>query len=223
MSVRTREIRVEEKSECDHLAYLRSGAQQDPNPLASLKEAALHSRDQRTQVAALTGLEKHRSAEAALVIAERLMNPWGMAALTRAIEVLGRSFGNLGLAILSATFFMDERFFLEKWDAVMENAIASGDKGTATAILELGDPDEIRVHTQQAAIWLEVFVESGSRNVRNGALFGAQFHGLEHSRRFEFREPDRDELSKAIEYVESMLPGLKAAFEGHLQRRWAST
>jgi hypothetical protein len=92
------------------LTRLREGLQGDPSPIASLAKSACESHDQAIQKASLAGLAQYGTSEAVLVVARRLLDSWGVGAITRCIHICGNLPDQGGLILLSATLFYDDRF-----------------------------------------------------------------------------------------------------------------
>lgn len=216
-----RQIESAKRAQREYLAYLRTGAWDAPDAMELLKKTVLHSRDQRAQQAALTGLGRHGDGEAALIVAERLLDDWGLRAIERAIRTAGKFLHECGLIILSATLFTDDRVLREKWRAIVRNLTASGERQAAKKILELGDTIVDLGRSETANEWLDVLVTSGNPDLSAGALFGAQFQQFRHSQNLHLRLPSAQEVTQANEYVESKIPGLEDVFRKSLGRRKA--
>jgi hypothetical protein len=171
-----------------------------------LREYALTGHDQTIQVAALRGLAKKDTADATLVVIERMLNHWGVQALDAAYKILVRR-GRDGILGLAATYFDDSRYFHEKLDlfAEIEPALAE--------VREQYWATPFNWHLPKVA---EALFQAPDPDIRMGAMISAHLH---------FGEglgtplPAPAQLGLAESYAEVRIPGLLSALERSMWRR----
>jgi hypothetical protein len=186
----------------------------DPDPIGALTRLACGGHDQAVQKAAVSGLSKHSGAKALLGIARRLLDPWGISTISHCIKVLGKMADRGGLILLSSTLHYDNRFVAEEL-AQMRKAF--DDMGDACSFRELEILDEERVLLCEPSIvddWTDAVEKVANQDVRRGGVFGALFEidiDMQDKTGWEGKtgeKASKNETTRAVEYVESRIPGL---------------
>lgn len=202
----------------EYLRTLREGLPADPNSVETLKPIACTYGDQTIQKAALTGLTKHATTEAVLGIARRLLDPWGMGALSHSIRMCCRLGEQGGLVLLAATLFHDDRFIHEKLAAITKLLMERDDKLTIRQLEQLGDESELHREPRLVNEWRKRLQATANLEIREGIIFGSQFEGTcgvigQIPAAF-----SPEQLFRARRFVDSRIPGIESEFEDCLPR-----
>ncbi len=202
----------------EYLRTLRDGLPADIDSVKTLKQIACTYGDQTIQKAALTGLTKHASPEAMLGIARRLLDLWGMGALSHSIRMCGRLGEQGGLILLTATLFHDDRFIHEKLAVITKLLMERDDKLTIRQLEQLGDESELHREPKLVNEWRKRLQATANLEIREGIIFGSQFEG---TCGWIGRIPATftpEQLFRANRYVDSRIPGIEDEFEDCLPR-----
>ena len=199
------------------LMELRAGLRDDLDPVANLSRVVCTAHDQTLQKAALAGLAVHGTKEAVLAIAKRLLDSWGVGAITRCIQLCGRLADQGGLVVLSSTLFYDDRFITEKI-GVMKKALAkSGDDLALLALDRLGDESELHCEPQLVNQWREKLSHITNLDIREGVIFGSEWQG---TCGWIGRVPaafSPTDMFRARRYVSGRVPGLVDLYQSTLE------
>jgi TIR domain len=115
-------IRPEVRQRRNLINELKLGLVDDDRKLEKLRGFALRYGDQVIQKAALTGLSKIASPEAINIIAERLLDFWGMSSISHAINLLSKLEKQGGLIILTVALFWDDRFTGRMFEIILKQS-----------------------------------------------------------------------------------------------------
>ncbi len=195
-------------SRTEFLNQLRNPKESDDASLAYLREHVLVSRDQRIQIAAMRGVEKIGGNQAVKIFAERVINYWGMSAIGRAIKGLERLADDGGLFCLSATLFLDPRYFWEKIGVVSKKALDLGYKDTSVALQSISLFTRNIFLVRDIAInVLQTLEESPFDDLKYGAMF-ARLSMLSVQWAGTATIPSEQDYSDAKRYAEMRVPGV---------------
>jgi hypothetical protein len=198
-------IHPERRERQELLRALRGGAGQFRH-VPVLREYALTGHDQTVQIAALRGLAKRDGADATLVVIERLLNHWGVAALNAAYKILARR-GRDGILGLAVTYFDDSREYHRKLDLFAEI------EPTLAEVREQYWATPFNWHLPKVA---EALFQVPDPDIRMGALISAHHH-FGHQLGIPLPTPAQRGLAES--YAEARIPGLLAALERSTWRR----
>jgi hypothetical protein len=199
------------------LTAMRAGLRDDPDPVAHLSGVACTAHDQTLQKAALAGLAVHGTKEAVLAIAKRLLDSWGMGAISRCIQLCGRLADQGGLVVLSSTLFYDDRFITEKIDAMKKALTKSGDGLALLALDKLGGEPELHREPRLVNQWREKLSHVANLDIREGIIFGSEWQGTcgwIGQVPAAFSPAD---MFRARRYVNGRMPGLVDLYQSTLE------
>ncbi len=197
----------------DYLIYLRGGAQNDNAPIPTLSHLANTYGDQTVQKAAMTGLSKHLSPESTLALAKRLLDPWGMGALTHAIRTLAKLRQVGGLIPLGASLFYDERFVPEKFQSILTCLDAEEDLSVVRGAFNYYNEGHLFVEPRCVNKIQTMLLNAKDNDLRSGLLFGSQFEsriGVLGSL-LESAEPEM--ITEARVFIQIRLPGFVELYD----------
>jgi len=179
--------------------------------------------DQRVQIAAIRELERLAGSEAVLLLAERLLDDWGMRANQRTITTLVRLAADGGLLVLTATLPLDVRFYYIKLEALAKGARRLGhpeaeaqvrrllsQQGKFSDLQRIGRATLVslaRVPLQDIAAGAVI-----ARLVRANADFTKSM-SLDPNWLGDVNPANDSEVRDAVVYTEHRVPGLLSVFE----------
>jgi hypothetical protein len=215
--------KISDEEKKDHLNYLktiRDGAVSNPNPIDHLSMLACQHRDQSVQKAAITGLSKYAdNSEAMLGIANRLLDTWGMTTISHLIRILTKLVDHGGLILLSSTLFYDDRFIFEKVEAIKKALQPATDQQSLHQIEKLAQSEDLLGNSDLANKWMQLLIDVNNLDIKEGAVWGSQYEGVFGQQGRVFVECPYAEVSRAMKYVESRIPGLDALYSERLIRK----
>ena len=200
------------------LTSLREGVPERGDPIGYLAEIA-GSRDRALAKAACAGLVRHDDPRALCRLAERLLNPYSVGVIQYVIGILGRTAPEGCLVLLSATFFLDGRFLVEKFRALEAALESADDVVTLSHLAFLRRNDEIFSSPRHSLEIFETMRSVPNRDVTAGVVFGSAFRGMWGDYQDALPLPGRKGYVRAEEYVRTRVPGLVEVFCDRLDVR----
>lgn len=172
------------------------------------------------QKAAITGLSRHANNPKALLgIAMRLLDSWGCGTMNHVIGILPKLADQGGLILLSSTLFYDNRFIYEKVMAIKKVLEKSGDEEDLRKMEELVKIGNYFEDPGLVNEWMKVIAEMKNPDIREGAIFGSQYEGTLRWQGEVLKKWPSDELSRAISYVNTRIPGLDDLYNRKMRRK----
>jgi len=197
------------------LKDLRQGAPGRDDPIGYLTEIA-GSRDRALAKAACAGLFRHDDPRALCGLAGRLLSPRGVAVIRFVIALLGRAAERGGLAVLSATLFLDGRLLVEKFKALETALESTGDLISLSHLAYLRRNEELFSSPEKALELFDTIRNIPNRDMGEASVFGSAFRGVWGDYQDALPTPGREEYDHAAKYIETRIPGLAALFEERL-------
>ena len=180
---------------------------------------ACQDRDQSIQKAAITGLVKYAdNSKAMLGLANRLLDSWGLTTISHLIRILTKLVDHGGLILLSSTLFYDNRLIFEKVEALKKILEKGGDQHGLHQIEKLGPLEDFR-DPQLVNQWMKVLLGMNNPDIREGAIWGSQYEGDLGWQGRVLIECPYEEVSRALKYIESRIPGLDDLYSNRLRRK----
>lgn len=103
-------------------------------PVSVYEQHLLWSHDQPVQKAAVRRILAVGGTAAVLLLARRLLNPWGMAAIDSAEKALGRLEQEGGALAISTLLLVDSRFYYSRLEVLLKVLRCRGDADTQASI-----------------------------------------------------------------------------------------
>ena len=200
------------------LRNLREGAPDRDDPIGYLADIA-GSRDRPLAKAACAGLIRHDDPRALCGLAGRLLDPHRVGVIRSVIDILGRTTSRGGLAVLSATFFLDGRFVVEKFKALEAALESESDSVTLSHLIVLRRNDEVFSSPPHSLVLFETMRSVPNRDISAGIVFGSAFEGIWGEYQDTLPLPGREEYDRAVGYIRTRLPGLVEVFKERLGMR----
>ncbi len=170
----------------------------------------IESHDQQIQKAAVAGLEKIGGCQAIQLLTERLLDLWGLGAISRTIVGLSKLASDGGILALSATLLIDYHSYYEKLSAVKNACHHLGDQDTEhilTSVLDRRDSSGIHsIHKLSKVIDEEItqIRKTSNNDLQHGLNIGCFFRNRYWADMIQIP----NHIEDSIEYTESRFPGL---------------
>ena len=183
----------------------------------------INSQDQQIQKAAISGLEKIGGQETVLLLTERLLNLWGLGAISRTIKSLSKLASNGSILSISATLLIDCRTYYAKFEALHKALSSLGDEEAAkiiSSILAQQLNPDLDFHYKLAKIVhrdIERVSEATNEDLKHGVKIGCFFS----NRCWAEMVQTPNYIDDSIEYAESRVPGLIATIQQVYLTRWS--
>jgi hypothetical protein len=211
---------AEKQKQLKYLMKLREGALDNDDPIGYLTSLACEYGDQPVQKAAITGLSKYANKPKALLgIAMRLLDSWGCGTINHVIGILSKLADQGGLIPLSSTLFYDNRFIYDKVMAIKKVLQKGGDEQDLLKMEELEKVGNYFVELGSVNEWMKIIVEMKNPDISEGAIFGSQYEGLFGGQGNVLRKWPPDELSRAIDFVNTRIPGLEDLYNKKMRKK----
>jgi len=170
----------------------------------------LDSHDQQVQKAVIAGFEMLGGSDCVILMVERLLDQWGLGAITRTIKGFNKLTKDGGLIALSSTLLLDYRTFYEKIESMI-NGLRSIDDTESISLLENiisnrvdQDMDSSTKLRKALPAYMEDLENINNIDIVHGVNLAKFFSNKEWSDLIELP----DDIENSIDFVEERVPGL---------------
>ncbi len=183
----------------------------------------INSHDQQLQKSAISGLEKIGGHKVILLLTERLLNPWGLGAISRTIKGLAKLACDGSILAVSATLLVDYRTYYDKLEALYKALISLENEGTAKIISSVLDqrlnPGLDFNHKLIKIVHrdIERLSETNNEDLKHGVKLSCFFS----NRCWAEMVQVPNYIDDSIEYAESRVPGLIATIQQLDLTKWS--
>jgi hypothetical protein len=142
-----------------------------------------------------------------------------MTTISHLIRILTNLGDHGGLILLSSTLFYDNRFIFEKVEAIKKTLGKAGYLQDLRKIEKLTHSEDLSEDPQLANSWMKTLLDVNNLDIKEGAIWGSQYEGVAGPQGRVFVECPYEEVSRAMKYVESRIPGLNELYSKRLSRK----